>query len=510
MEEPPPDTSLEIANKPLNEDPPSETEKKATKKLVSFLKKENAYEPEEKLQHRYDVLKEIQELGNQFVREVYITIDGADPEKVNEVFSKIFYFGSLYLQVTNPSSDIDVLLVCPRYITRQHFFDQFYSKFTNNPKVNDLMKIDGAKVPIINMIYDGIELDISYCFIDRETIDPEINLLEDRYLAHTDLTSVMSLNGPRTNMLLVKLIPSPTLEPFQTLLRFIRIWAKARAVYGNRYGYLGGVNMALLSAFIVQRYPTASPSLLIYLFFQDLADYPWPKPIYINHPNKGIWKSWDPQNPKDQYDLMPIITPSYPTINSLKSVILSTKARLLDEFARGAKLAKKCIFEGKKWSKIIEPTDFFLKYRQYLQIEISAGTRDGFNSWSGNFDAQLRSLSQELEKVELIEYAFPYPHLFEISPEKPNDRYSGYLFIGLTYYKTEEKKAIDISNVLEEFIARVYQLKKTKPDYKMSLKLLKRKDVPVFVFKDGVRPEKVLSKKTHPKKLPSSPNEEEN
>ena len=50
--------------------------------------------------------------------------------------------------------------------------------------------------------------------------------------------------------------------------RVVRMWAKKRGIYGNKWGYLGGVNCNILVAFVCQLYPKASPSKLLASFFK--------------------------------------------------------------------------------------------------------------------------------------------------------------------------------------------------------------------------------------------------
>lgn len=68
----------------------------------------------------------------------------------------------------------------------------------------------------------------------------------------------------------------------------------ARQVYSNVLGCLGGVNWAILVAFVVQRYPNAPPSVLLTKFFLMYHRWKWPNHVSLNElqslqVRRGFW-----------------------------------------------------------------------------------------------------------------------------------------------------------------------------------------------------------------------------
>lgn len=66
------------------------------------------------------------------------------------------------------------------------------------------------------------------------------------------------------------------------LLLPAQIPSTARQVYSNVLGCLGGVNWAILVAFVVQRYPKAPPSVLLSKFFLMYHRWKWPNHVSLN------------------------------------------------------------------------------------------------------------------------------------------------------------------------------------------------------------------------------------
>ncbi|BAF10172.1 Os02g0771500, partial [Oryza sativa Japonica Group] len=65
-------------------------------------------------------------------------------------------------------------------------------------------------------------------------------------------------HGIRVADEILRLVPDTA--AFRTMLRCVKHWAKARGVYSNVAGFLGGIGWAILVARVCQLYPNTSPA----------------------------------------------------------------------------------------------------------------------------------------------------------------------------------------------------------------------------------------------------------
>jgi len=196
-------------------------------------------------------------------------------EEAEDAGGEMFISGSHRLGVRDIGADIDTVCVAPNFCTREHFFTYLKNNFLNHPDVTELNAVEDALVPIISFDFRGVSIDLLFARLAANTVPRDIDILDDNILIGLDDATEKSLNGPRVTNMIVKLVGEKTFPNFLIVLRCIRRWAKRRGIYGNKLGYLGGVNCNILVAFICQLYPKASPSTLLFQFFRRYNDWKW-------------------------------------------------------------------------------------------------------------------------------------------------------------------------------------------------------------------------------------------
>lgn len=143
--------------------------------------------------------------------------------------------------------------------------------------------------------------------------------IEDSFLTGMeDDSEVRSANGVRVTQFIINYVPNA--DRFRLVLCAVKEWAMLHGIYSNVLGFLGGVNWAIMVAYVCKRYPNQLPSTLLSSFFKVFATWNWPKPVLLGSADgtttgttAGGMKPWDPKtNPRDARHVMPIITPVFP------------------------------------------------------------------------------------------------------------------------------------------------------------------------------------------------------
>ena len=140
--------------------------------------------------------------------------------------------------------------------------------------------------------------------------------IEDSFLTGMeDDSEVRSANGVRVTQFILEYVPRP--DHFRLVLCAVKEWASLRGIYSNVMGFLGGVNWAIMVAYVCKIYPKQQPSTILRFFFQVFAEWDWPTPVLLSQTPLsmigGGMRPWDPAtNPRDARHVMPIITPVFP------------------------------------------------------------------------------------------------------------------------------------------------------------------------------------------------------
>lgn len=307
-------------NQPLSTAGPSEQDSRVDNELEAFLQANSICESVEGERRREMVISELERMLRQWVlsigqRKGAIKISEFGPV---EGAGQLHVFGSQRLGVHGPDSDVDVLCICPQFISRYDFFGSFCDELRACPHASMVLAVPEAYTPVVKFNYLDQPVDMIFVSLPMASIPTDIDLLNDAFLKDQDEKGVRSLNGVRVAEYLVKSVPDFTV--FRSSLRAIKFWGRRRGIYSNVLGFLGGINFALMVAFICQLHPNTCPACIVQRFFKIYFHWQWPNPILISAPVDyafGHMSSWNyMKHMKDRIDLMPIITPCFPQMNS--------------------------------------------------------------------------------------------------------------------------------------------------------------------------------------------------
>ena len=311
-------------NTPLSTAEPTPADLKVDKELEAFLQAKAVSESDEGNTKRNEVLAELEETLRSWVLDLGEKTGAVDRLTYGprEGAAQLRVFGSQQLGVHTPDSDIDVLCICPKFISRANFFTSFCASLRQNRHASMVLSVPEAYTPVVKFNYKNQPVDMIFVSLPVLSLSNEINLLDNSHLKDQDEKGVRSLNGVRVAQYLVDSVPK--LSVFRSALRAIKFWGRRRGIYSNVLGFLGGINFALLVAFICQLHPHACAASIVQRFFKIYCHWQWPNPIMIAAPVDfilGNASSWNHvKHMKDRVDMMPIITPAFPQMNSAYNI----------------------------------------------------------------------------------------------------------------------------------------------------------------------------------------------
>ncbi|GKY92114.1 hypothetical protein MPSEU_000182800 [Mayamaea pseudoterrestris] len=355
-------------------------------------------------------------------------------------------FGSYRLGVHRPCSDLDLLVLAPAHCSRDDFFGSLVQLLQQQSDsiIRQVHPIPTAYTPVIKFTLYGISVDLLFakgnsaamqqyqlkrpnplllvnskekCFNDHRSDE---YLIHDADLADQDEAGVRSLNGARVSQMILEKV-SPHLPTFRIVLAAVKEWAMAKGIYSNVMGFLGGINYAIMVAYVCIHNPAIAndPVALLECFFITFASWKWPEPVMIGElqlvrPSSCSLQlaGWNPLvSRRDGLQIMPIITPAYPSMNSAYNVDVPQLRQMRNEFVLAAnwvvtthKSKRNCFL------RLLRPSDFFASHSHYLQVKITSKTQQEHVEWLRLVESRLRLLIGSLETPEL--HVWPFGKLF--------------------------------------------------------------------------------------------------
>ncbi|KAL8988569.1 MAG: hypothetical protein Q9169_008532, partial [Polycauliona sp. 2 TL-2023] len=388
---------------------PTEKEILQNEELTDELKSQGQYEAPGETEKKQALLVQLQKIAVEFVKHV-CRKNNLPQSIIDSAGGAICTYGSYRLGAYAPGSDIDTLVVAPRHVTRDDFFEHMPSileRMFPPGAIEEMKPVPEAYVPIIKLVISGTDFDLNFTRLAISSVPFNIDIKENDLLRGLDDRELRALNGPRVAGELMQLVPQK--KTFRTALRAIKLWAQRRAVYGNIVGFPGGVAWGMLVARVCQLYPQATGSVIVMKFFRIIGRWNWPQPILLkeseDHPIQA--RVWNPRiYPTDKYHLMPIITPAYPAMCATHNIGPTTKKIIIQELERGGDITDKISFGKLQWKDLFTKHTYFTKdYKYYLSIISGSTTKDAQASWSGFIESKVRLLVQSLESQGSIAVA---------------------------------------------------------------------------------------------------------
>ncbi|KAL2017128.1 hypothetical protein VTK56DRAFT_2550 [Thermocarpiscus australiensis] len=403
---------------PISTALPTEEEKRQHEALHKELRAQGTFESPAETEKRKKVINDLQKITNAFVKRAAQEKYPNNAILIRDAIGRVFTYGSYRLGVFGPGSDMDTLVVAPKYVTVEQYFKIFPEVLVEMAPpgaITDLTPVREAFVPIIKFEFSGISIDLIFCSIQTLTqlpADKNWSLADNNLLRGLSENEVRSLNGTRVTDEILNLVPEPA--TFKLALRAIKLWAQRKAIYANIMGYPGGVAWAMLVARVCQLYPKATSAVIVNKFFHIMLKWPWPLPVLLKDIEYGCPVTrvpvWNPKiYPSDRNHRMPIITPAYPSMCATHNVGKSSMAVIQQELENGAKVTDEIMVGKRPWKDLFAKHTFFTSgFRYYLTVIASSRTKEAQNAWSGFVESRVRLLVNRIEMHPSIELARPF------------------------------------------------------------------------------------------------------
>lgn len=469
-------------------------------------------------------------------------------------------FGSYRLGVHSTTSDLDLLALAPPHIYRSDFFTSLIKLLQQDECCQDIHPIASAYTPVIKFVLECGECDEQKTLLQIDLVFARVSdatklleyqkqkyasthpvdgivqkaqrqveyILDDSDLENLDAGGVRSLNGARVSQMLLQTVQHDV-GKFQIVLCAVKQWAISRGIYSNVLGFLGGVNWAILVAWICKHYPNATASSSLLTFFEVFGRWHWGNPVLLTDkvadmpPITNAAKqtravqlpAWNPRtNLRDGLHVMPIITPAYPSMNSSYNVDYPQLRFMQHEMVRASKWLKQQqnMSTDNFYRSLFKPSDFFQRHKHFLQLNIRSSNQQDFVEWFRFVESKIRLLISNLETTEL--YVWPFARFFtkpKSHAPQNNSNESGehekYFYIALRFNRGIER--IDIRHLTMDFLYKVNSWEGRKSSMDLSISHITDEDLPLFVWeamkerrshsdKDGGTERSVNSENTAP------------
>jgi poly(A) polymerase len=454
-------------------------------------------------------------------------------------------FGSYRLGVHGETSDLDLLALAPPYVNRSDFFSSLVTILQNDPYCQQVHPIPTAYTPVIKFLLQmpnndsettnspPLQIDLVFARVADATKLVEYQKQKRKYpqqvvqyhiddtdLQDLDEAGVRSLNGARVAQMLLECVPD--VLKFQTVLRTVKYWAVVHGIYSNVLGFLGGVNWAILVAYVCREHPHASAASTLAIFFRTFASWKWNVPVMLTPNIQDVppitnvstqtravtLPAWNPAtNPRDGLHIFPIITPAYPSMNSSYNLDFPQLRRIQEEMIRASQILQHhrrqhhhnhkplSSKDGMSYNNsdnayraLLAPSQFFKRHKHFLQINIRATTPQDFVEWFRLVESKIRLLINNLETTST--HALPFARFFDVpsssdSLVEPGDGemqqpLEKCFFIALRFAPGINE--MNMKHLAMDFLYKVNSWERRKPTMDLSMAHITDDQLPWFVW----------------------------
>ena len=157
------DLAVRPSPQPIFKEPVKES------KYVEFLLREKyrLYEDQERLAERRNAINFLEKTAREWAVSLAKSKGMTETEEMAREHAKVTEFGSFFLDVHFPHTDIDAICVFRKQcVERKEFHDQFVKLLEKMPEFSNVHLIQQAKVPIIKFVLKDFHFDVLFAAIE--------------------------------------------------------------------------------------------------------------------------------------------------------------------------------------------------------------------------------------------------------------------------------------------------------------------------------------------------------
>ncbi|UYV61570.1 K02A2.6-like, partial [Cordylochernes scorpioides] len=425
--------------------PPTPAEVAMSRDLENYLKNDGCYLTDEDNQKREMVLEQLRKISKEWIRKMGRQQLGL------EANGRLAVFGSYGMGLKSSGSDIDAILIGPKFVTRDHFFSSFVEELQGHPWIKSINPIPNARVPILKTEWKfGVEVDILYAAINLNSVPEDEDVeCQERYRG-IDEVSRLSLGGVRAMHAIKKAVSN--WDEYVLALNSVKHWAKLRGLHSSNFGYLSGITLAIMVARATQLYPKANAFVLfkkIFTMFHFNEDYWYMHVCMLYLPEEDA--QWDrTTKQEDAEDAAIVLMPCYPWTNTAKKATDANVAILIKEI-RNAKTIIDGFENEADWEQLFCPIKFIDLYDLFLIVSLTEVDADRLKVSKGFLESRINYLLRALETKSEFTTLHIFPKSFE-AKRNPNK------LIWAIGVKIDEefKEKVDLTNELRTFLAKFH------------------------------------------------------
>ncbi|KAI0132016.1 hypothetical protein BJ170DRAFT_227377 [Xylariales sp. AK1849] len=361
--------------------------------------------------------------------------------------------GSYGLGVWTTASDIDCLCIGP--ISSRTFFalatQRLRKALSRGIKV--LRRVNALSGTMLELEVQDVKMDLQYCpsTLIAETWPRAMKLPSDSPVFTLPTQTLAKLKPVRDLYYLRHTIPD--FAVFRNALYLVKAWAKQRGIYSARFGYLGGIHIAILLSrvckILSRNVGSVSLPTVISTFFHHYANFDWKTQLvfdpFFHKRLRYVRTAREP---------MAILGYHAPALNTAHTASLPSVRTISEEFQRADKLLST---EGTTWSNFLGdqeqsfhqlhkgPSDFLKGYKSYVKINVhfwGVSLAKG-SQYVGWLESRCVMLLVDLNRRLPNIHARVWPGRFVDKASADGDKdYQGYYLIGLDQWKTPDGQSM--------------------------------------------------------------------